>query len=395
MDRRFRIVSFITIIALVLSFGLTFSVQAQSTDPGGVDDPGAVKDQAAGVVVKEISAKDQAAALKAWTRKAIAAAQPLEIDVVQGAAEAPALEEAALMETANAEPAGFAPSGGAAANATAIAQRVYARDWAALSKADTAEMTADATADEMVGTSQVYDSFYLNYYVPLQTIYPHRWVGRLSFRTPSGTSYCSATAISNNIMLTAAHCVYDSTANVWYSGWVFSPAYRNGATPYGSYPATRCWVLTAWVNLVGAYAINTWTRHDVAVCKMGPNSAGQGLNNMVGWMGRQWNVLTYVRHFFNLGYPFRDYTLTNLPYPGQYLLGCAAESFAQTTDTYGMGCNWGPGISGGPWVINYKPAVVSGWANSVNSGLFVNTANLYGARFMSYNIGLLCTAAVC
>ena len=65
-------------------------------------------------------------------------------------------------------------------------------------------------------------------------------------------------------------------------------------------------MLTAWVNLTGGFAINTWTRHDVGVCKMGNNTAGQTMNNAVGWMGRQWNF-PYVRHFHDLGYPFRDY----------------------------------------------------------------------------------------
>ena len=107
-------------------------------------------------------------------------------------------------------------------------------------------------------------------------------------------------------MLTAAHCIYDSTNNRFYSNWVLSPAYRAGATPYGTFAATQCWVLNSWVALAGSYAINTWARHDVGVCKMGNNSSGQTLNNAVGWMGRQWNQ-PYVRHLHDLGYPFRDY----------------------------------------------------------------------------------------
>ena len=136
----------------------------------------------------------------------------------------------------------------------------------------------------------------------LQTVYPHRWVGRVTFTTPSGTSFCSGTSISNNIMLTAAHCIYDSTNNQFYSNWALSPAYRNGSAPYGTFAATRCWVLTAWVNLTGSFAINTWSRHDVGVCNMGNNSSGTTLNNAVGWMGRQWNY-PYIRHFHTLGTP--------------------------------------------------------------------------------------------
>ncbi len=251
-----------------------------------------------------------------------------------------------------------------------------------------------ATAIEPLGTSQVFTSYTVNQATALHTIYPHRWVGRVSFTTPTGTSNCSATSISNNVMLTAAHCLYDSTNNRWYSNWVFSPAYRNGATPYGSFPATNCWVLTAWVNLSGSYAINSWARHDVGVCNMGTNSTGTTLNNAVGWMGRQWNW-PYVRHVHDLGYPFRDSNDAFLPSAGQYLRACVAESFQQTTETRGMGCNYGRGISGGPWIVGYAPTVVTGAADGVNSGLFIGTQNLYAARFNDNNIVPLCNSAGC
>lgn len=179
-----------------------------------------------------------------------------------------------------------------------------------------------------------------------------------------------------------------------YSNWVLSPAYRNGSIPYGTFAATRCWVLSAWGQLTGNYAINTWARYDVGVCKMGNNSSGTTLNNAVGWMGRQWNQ-PYTRHFYDLGYPFRNFNNALLPSAGQYLRACVAESFQQTTETRGLGCNFGGGISGGPWIVNYAPTVVSGHADGVNSGLFIGTQNLYGARFNSNNIVPLCTAAAC
>lgn len=45
--------------------------------------------------------------------------------------------------------------------------------------------------------------------------------------------------------------------------------------------------------------------------------------------------------------------------------------------------------------VNYAPTVISGNADGVNSGLFIGTQNLYGARFNSNNIVPLCTAAAC
>ncbi len=62
----------------------------------------------------------------------------------------------------------------------------------------------------------------------------------------------------------------------------------------------------------------------------------------------------------------------------------------------GGGCNWGPGISGGPWLVSYDPFnVTTSYVNVVNSGLFIGQQNLYGGRFTSNNIVPLCTAAGC
>ena len=153
-------------------------------------------------------------------------------------------------------------------------------------------------------------------------------------------------------------------------------------------------MLSDWVNLTGSFSINTWSRHDVGVCKMGSNSAGQTLNSAVGWMGRQWDW-PYARHFHTMGYPFRDYNDVLLSNAGEYGRLCAAESFQQTTETRGMGCSWGRGISGGPWVKSYTLSVITGAADGVNSGLFIGTQNMYGPRFNSNNIVVLCNAATC
>jgi hypothetical protein len=96
-----------------------------------------------------------------------------------------------------------------------------------------------------------------------------------------------------------------------------------------------------------------------------------------------------------MGYPWQNTSLGALGYPGKYLRLCTAESFTYTTDTMGMGCNFGPGISGGPWMIGYAPGFVQGAVNSVNSGLFVGQNNLYGIRFTDNNIVLVCNAQGC
>lgn len=382
MKRRYQPVPMVVLLVVALLV-LSTGVQAQTIETQGPEN---------GVVMTTvISEAEQKAALSFWTHDAMAEAQPMQMPVQFGPAE---IDKAAVVEQTAAEAPGYAPAGRAAPNADKEAQATYPLDWAALKESvDAADLSeADLFAPE--GTSRIYTSFTVNQFAALQPIYPHKWVGRLSFRVPGGTSYCSATSISGNVMLTAAHCLYDTTNNRWYSNWVFTPAYRNGGAPYGTFAATQCWVLPAWGNLAGNYSINGWARHDVGVCKMGRNSAGRTLNNAVGFMGREWNQ-PYVRHFFNLGYPFRDTNNAVIADSGKWLRACVAESFQQTTETRGMGCNYGPGMSGGPWVYRYAPNVVSGWASGVNSGIYIGTPNIYAGRFNSNNIVPLCNAAAC
>jgi len=354
----------------------------------------AVRPQAdnAAVVTNNIPAARQKAALNFWTRDAISKAQPMEMPADYSGDTAPAMSD----EFAFAETPEFALSGSAAPDADRVAQKTYAADWKPSSQSNTmaVEEGAPTPADDTAGTSQVYDSYVINSWAPAQTIYPHKWVGRLSFSVPGGTSYCSATAISGNNFVTAAHCVYDTTNNRWYSNWVFTPAYRAGSAPYGSFAATSCTILTAWINLSGSFSINGWTKYDVAVCTVGKNSAGQTLNGAIGWAGRIWNY-GYVRHYFDMGYPWQNTNGTALPNAGMYLRTCASESFQQTTDTRGTGCNLGPGISGGPCFVGYQQNVVTGWVDGVNSGYYVGTANMYGPRFTSSNIVPICTARGC
>jgi hypothetical protein len=390
MKRYFRI-NFIVSVVLLLAFVMAVGAQAQSI---GVDRPvGSNTAESApvdGVTGITISQAEQDAALEFWTHERIAAAQPVEMPVDFGDS---LVDESSLDTPLPGGAPGFSPSGFADPSADLIAQAAYPLDWAAMNESKGADLMGESP-EGPEGTSQVYTNYIVNQASALQTMYPHRWVGRLSFSTSAGTSYCSGTSISGNVMLTAAHCLYNTTTNVWYTNRVFSPAYRNGSAPYGTFTATNCWVLTAWVNLTGNFTINGWSKHDVGVCKMGKNSANQTLNTAVGYMGRQWNS-SYIRHFHTLGYPFRDYNNVLLSNAGLYLRTCAAESFQQTSETRGMGCNYGGGISGGPWMVGYAVNVVSGSADGVNSGLFIGTKNLYGPRFNSNNIVPLCTSAAC
>jgi Trypsin len=344
-------------------------------------------------VTKMVTDQEQSMAASLWTRERISAAKPMPIPVDRGV---PQVDSAAASFQEFLGPVQGEPAGKAEPNAAHVARAAYARDWAAIGVTqDEVAQAADALAEIPVGTASVFTSYDVNLNKPLWKIYPHIWDGKLTFNVPGGAASCSATSISNNHIVTAAHCVYDTENNAFYNGWAFTPAFRNGQAPYGTFNATSCTVLTAWVNLGGGFSINSWTRHDVAVCKMGNNSAGQTLNGAVGWAGRLWNAGN-EQLVFNSGYPARTYTDALIANgPTQYLRSCTAETFLQAAETLGSGCEWGRGISGGSWLVGYKPFVVTGQVNSVNSGLFLGQPNLYGARFNSSNIVPLCTASGC
>jgi V8-like Glu-specific endopeptidase len=329
-----------------------------------------------------------------WTPERIAAATPMVmIDTGDGEIDTTAQDE----EEVTGLPV-TTPSGEAEPGSDAFHQQNYPDAWEALDNEgdDLNEASASEPADQIAGSRNTYTYYDVNVKTELWQIYPHRQSGRFLFRNATGgTSSCSGMAISRNHIVLAAHCVYDTGRNVWHSNMAFTPAYRNGSAPFGTFPAGPCTILNAWINHSGGYSINSWARNDVAVCNAGTNSLGQTLNAVVGWAGRSWNW-NYNQLHFNSGYPGRWFNDRRISFgSGQYLRSCTAESFRQANNTLGMGCRYGRGISGGSWHRGYKANHAAGWVNSVNSGLFIGQQNMYGPRFTSSNIVPICNATGC
>lgn len=399
MQRNSRSVVVLVLAALLLLM-LSLSVQAQGRVlPSGRAVPVGGQINSNGSVTSITTTDAEAAnAYAFWTRERLVAATPLEMPSQSG----PATVDATALSAAPTGPFGYSAPGAPAANADALARAAYPQEWAEMERDILASLSAPMAFGEATdspaaadGTSQTFTSYIISQSA-VQKNFPHRVAGRLSFSTPSGTSYCSASVVSpNNIIVTAAHCIYDTPSrNAFYTNFVFTPAYRNGNAPYGTFAYQTCWVLNSWINLSGNYAINSWADDDVAVCKMRNNSAGQSLSNLVGWFGRGWNW-PYVQHFHTLGYPFRNTSDALLTNAGAYLRSCQSESFQQASEVVGTGCNLSRGHSGGPFLVGYSLNEVSGQVRSVYSGFFIGTQNAYGARFNSNNIVTLCNAAGC
>lgn len=358
------------------------------------------------------SAAAQSKTVEHWTSERVAAAPPLEMVETIGTGTRMMPEaghtatRASQATVAPSRSPGSSPGSGALIPADRFHQQAYPEEWTGLNldtsffyvpnELEIAVMITDRRDDALDGTESIYTAYTVNWKPELWRIYPHRWQGKLTFTTPSGDASCSATAISNNNIVTAAHCVYDTEYNNrWYTNKAFHPAYRAGQRPYGTFPTTTCSILTAWANLAGDYRINTWAPFDLAVCSVGPNSAGSTLNDAVGWAGRSWNH-GYSQLVFQGGYPTRNYNLNILGSPGQYLRSCTAESFQQAWNVLGMGCPYKRGNSGGSWLRHYHPNSTGGnLINSVVSGSFSGDPNSFGVRFTTGNIVALCNARGC
>jgi V8-like Glu-specific endopeptidase len=295
-------------------------------------------------------------------------AQPLDWNVTRGR---PARESGDTRIRGNpGQASGGAPTPGSARQA----REAYPSEWPAES--------ADGGVD--FGTADVFTQYCENCNA-VNSNYPQVAIGKLF--SSSGT--CSASVISNqNVIVTAAHCCYDRSTSKWVGGWSFSPAHRNGASPYGVFPWTSARILTRWRT-------HGDRKSDVCVIKLANNSSGYPVTYYTGWLGRSWNWSTKQVHHA-VGYP------GNIG-GGNYKELCVSESFNPSSACGGSsvlntGCSMTYGSSGGPWIRHYRNgqwvnSVVSGYDNATCTGTFGSTFN--GPRFTDANIVALCTAIGC
>lgn len=210
----------------------------------------------------------------------------------------------------------------------------------------------------------------------LSTTYPYRAVGRLTFRTAAGNSYCSASVIRRGIIVTAAHCIqrFGSGTNR-YSNWEFRPGYygATGATasqmaPYGTWTPLYFLRPTSWQNGtdVGQGAARDNDIALLALRKVG----GEFIGDVVGYFSYGWNNYSFVSSpktgnlstaaVSTLGYP-------GLMDQGQIMQRADGPTYPTTVGgakQLWQGNNFTGGSSGGPWVVNFsgRNAALSGGA---------------------------------
>lgn len=201
--------------------------------------------------------------------------------------------------------------------------------------------------------------------VPLSAdrTYPYRAVGKLFFSQPGvGNFVCSASVIKPRVVLTAGHCVHNGNGSStgFYENFVFIPAFRDGAAPFGSWNWSFLAVTNPWFSGGGGVP----NAADYAMIEFNDRVVGTAtrrIGDLTGFLG--FRTLGLIpNHSTLLGYPCN---LDSCAKMHQVTAG-SFRSVAPNNVEYGS--DMGGGASGGPWVQNFgAPAV--GQVNGSNRGL--------------------------
>lgn len=185
------------------------------------------------------------------------------------------------------------------------------------------------------------------------TAYPERIHGKLLFTQDGRDASCSATVVRSrkrNLIMTAGHCVVqpgNGGAPAWSTNVVFVPAYRDGAAPFGLFPATRLRVPRGWVREpIAAF--------DVAAVNLAPGQAGQ-IQDSLGARGISFNrpFGKYKKNrtrFQVFGYPGEPVAFYDAERP--ILCNARFKGFERFSDSPVVGpCAMKQGSSGGGFVL--------------------------------------------
>lgn len=210
----------------------------------------------------------------------------------------------------------------------------------------------------------------------------------------SGSVVDDGLAADRSLVLTAAHCAYDETNNVWATNWMFVPDYDSSPadlTTSGSFcedTVYGCWTARSLVVprvFASQPSFNgTAARHDYAfaVVGAGGKSATQ-LDAEVGVQAVGYNTRDLESTTLLFGYP------SQARYKGKDLMYCRGYlGFDRVLDyeTYRLPCRLTAGSSGGPWFSPFEesgPSVGTGTIFSVTSYGYTGIKALYGPFFGS------------
>jgi V8-like Glu-specific endopeptidase len=182
-------------------------------------------------------------------------------------------------------------------------------------------------------------------------------IGALFFNSGTGSHYCTASVVrtpKRNMLLTAAHCLYNQAAHAWHRRIVFVPRYSAGHRPYGTWPvwlmiADKRWIEHGDPDLDYAFAAVQVVR-------------GRQIADVVGANDLQVNP-GYSRPVIVAGYPAKENNPSDRP------VGCAGRTYRQSRFQLRFDCHgFYGGTSGSPWLSDYDARTQSGHVMGVIGG---------------------------
>ncbi len=159
-------------------------------------------------------------------------------------------------------------------------------------------------------------------------------VGTLSVGTSKGPRACTASVVHSprrNLLVTAAHCVQPDPSER-LEDLVFTPGYRNGTSPYGSWPVGVTTLDPHWTD-------DADPEYDVAFLTVRP-VGGRQIEDVVGA-----NALGGDGGFG------LAVAVTGYPNLGEQPITCSGRTSAQSPTQQRFDCDgFVNGTSGSPWV---------------------------------------------
>ncbi|MEU6972687.1 trypsin-like serine protease [Kitasatospora aureofaciens] len=159
-------------------------------------------------------------------------------------------------------------------------------------------------------------------------------IGTLSVHGPQGSRACTASVVHSpgrNLLVTAAHCVQNQRVGL-LDGLVFTPGYRNGYSPYGSWEVESIIVDPRWAS-------DDDPDYDVAFVTVRPVD-GRQVEDAVGG-----NPLGTGR---GVGLAV---SVTGYPNESDEPITCSVRTKSQSATQARFDCGgYTDGTSGSPWV---------------------------------------------
>lgn len=211
-------------------------------------------------------------------------------------------------------------------------------------------------------------------------VWPYWRIGQL-YNSSFGGGFCTGTIIGRNKVVTAAHCVFDTSFMGFRTPRYFAPGrFRNDGEkidPWGSWPVLYATIYGGWTTTSSVY---DWThaRYDVAVLTMGTNWAGDigthmGALQLTAHPDRC-DDESFVKNFYDAetrvhGYPGAPYVSGELVTTGQcnapdsWFIDLCMERYHNMMYHY---CDSSPGMSGAAFLDRNQHiyAILSGGSSS-------------------------------